>query len=68
MDLTLNYDYFSPSSVGSSSVVCGPEASQIIPIFGSTTEGNFFEFNVTFTSSSVDGNSSNGFSLALYCE
>ena len=49
----------------SSDVLCGSDPSQLIPISGTTDEGTPFEFTVTFTTNSNDGNTSDGFQLVL---
>ena len=54
-----------PHFSGSSNVLCGSDPSQLVPIGGTTDEGTPFEFTVTFTTSSNDGNTSDGFSLVL---
>ena len=60
-DLMLYSTFFSRSS----HVLCGSDPSQLVPIGGTTNEGTPFEFTVTFTTSSSDGNTSDGFSLVL---
>lgn len=49
--------------------MCGNAPGIMPPFIGTTTEGDVFEFEVTFTSTSADGNAtSSGFSLSVVCK
>ena len=59
--LTFNFFDYSP--------LCGNGPATLPPFIETTTTGDVFEFNVTFTSTSADENdTSNGFSLSIVCE